>query len=226
MDLEIRHQPAYSTARATLAANEQMRLESGAMYAMSSDVVLEGKMEGGFLKSLKRSALGGESFFQTTATAGPNGGFVDLAMGLPGDSVILRSTASDSWILAHSSWIASSMGITIDPRWGGMKSLIGGEGAFLIHTSGEGIMLVGAYGALDVVKLAAGERIVVDSGHMVAVNTSVKMTLKKAADGWKNSLFSGEGLVFEFEGPGDVYVQTRNPNWFDRFAPATHSHAR
>jgi len=55
-----------------------------------------GKVDGSqtlrFLKALKRSALGGESFFQTTATAGPNGGFVDLAMGLPGDSVILTST--------------------------------------------------------------------------------------------------------------------------------------
>ena len=117
MDLEIRHQPAYATARATLAPNEQMRLESGAMYAMSPDMILEGKMEGGFLKSLKRSALGGESFFQTTATAGPNGGFVDLAMGLPGDSVILKSGPTDSWILAHSSWIASSIGIACLHIW-------------------------------------------------------------------------------------------------------------
>ena len=80
MELQIRHQPAFSTARATLQPNEQMRLESGAMVAMSPDMVVEGKMEGGFLKALKRSALGGESFFQTTATAGPNGGFVDVAM--------------------------------------------------------------------------------------------------------------------------------------------------
>jgi len=188
------------------------------------DFTIEGKMEGGFLKALKRSALGGESFFQTIATAGPNGGFIDLAMGLPGDSVILQSSASEAWILSQSSWIASSMGVTLDAKWGGMKSLIGGEGAFLMHAMGDGIILVGAYGALEVITLAPGETIVVDSGHMVAVNTSVKMSLHKAAEGWKNTIFSGEGFVFRFEGPGQVYTQTRNPNWFSRFAPASHSH--
>jgi uncharacterized protein (TIGR00266 family) len=224
MELQIRNQPAFSTARATLQPNEQMRLESGAMIAMSHDMVVEGKMEGGFLKSLKRSALGGESFFQTTATAGPNGGFVDVAMGLPGDSVILQSTAANPWLLAHQSWIASSMGITLDPKWGGMKSLLGSEGAFLVHATGDGINLVGAYGAVEVVTLAPGEQIVIDSGHMVAVQASVKMTLHKAAAGWMNTIKSGEGLVFHFEGPGEVYTQTRNPNWFNRFADATHSH--
>jgi uncharacterized protein (TIGR00266 family) len=224
MELQIRHQPAFSTARATLQPNEQMRLESGAMVTMSPDIVVEGKMEGGFLKALKRSALGGESFFQTTATAGPNGGFVDVAMGLPGDSVILQSTAASPWILSQSSWIASSMGLVLDTKWGGMKSLFGGEGAFLVHVSGDGILLAGAYGAIEVVKLAAGEKIVVDSGHMVAVQASVTMSLHKAATGWMNTIKSGEGLVFHFEGPGEVYTQTRNPNWFGRFASAGHSH--
>lgn len=224
MELQIRHQPAFSTARATLQPNEQMRLESGAMIAMSPDMVVEGKMEGGFLKSLKRSALGGESFFQTTATAGPNGGFIDVAMGLPGDSVILTSSAAQPWILSQASWIASSIGITLDTKWGGMKSLFGGEGAFLVHASGDGIMLAGAYGALDVITLLPGEKIIVDSGHMVAVQASVTMSLHKVATGWMNTIASGEGLVFHFEGPGEVYTQTRNPNWFGRFASSAHSH--
>jgi uncharacterized protein (AIM24 family) len=145
-------------------------------------------------------------------------------MALPGDSVILQSTAANPWLLAHQSWIASSMGITLDPKWGGMKSLLGSEGAFLVHANGDGINLVGAYGAIEVVTLAPGEQIVIDSGHMVAVQASVKMTLHKAATGWMNTLKSGEGLVFHFEGPGEVYTQTRNPNWFNRFADAVHSH--
>jgi hypothetical protein len=68
------------------------------------------------------------------------------------------------------------------------------------------------------------EKIVVDSGHMVAVQASVTMSLHKAATGWMNTIKSGEGLVFHFEGPGEVYTQTRNPNWFGRFASAGHSH--
>jgi uncharacterized protein (AIM24 family) len=30
--------------------------------------------------------------------------------------------------------------------------------------------------------------------------------------------------VFTITGPGRIYAQSRNPNWFDQFAPANHSH--
>ena len=69
MQVQTRQGPAYGVARLSLASGEQARVESGAMMAMSAGVTLESKMEGGFLKSLKRAALGGESFFMTTYTA-------------------------------------------------------------------------------------------------------------------------------------------------------------
>jgi uncharacterized protein (AIM24 family) len=39
-----------------------------------------------------------------------------------------------------------------------------------------------------------------------------------------NTIKSGEGLVFTVTGPGRIYAQSRNPNWFNQFAPANHSH--
>jgi uncharacterized protein (AIM24 family) len=34
--------------------------------------------------------------------------------------------------------------------------------------------------------------------------------LRKAAAGWFRSIVSGEGIVSEFTGPGEILIQTRN----------------
>jgi uncharacterized protein (TIGR00266 family) len=194
------------------------------MVAMSSGVELTSKMEGGFLKSLSRSVLGGDSFFISTVTAGANGGWVDLAPGLPGDIITLPSTSAEPWMLTRSSWLATTVGVTLDAKWGGFKNLFGGEGGFLVYAQGDGEILLNCYGALDIYDLAAGETLVLDSGHLVAMSSSVNLQLKKVASGWMNTIKSGEGFVFEISGPGRVYAQTRNPTWFRQFAPAAHSH--
>ena len=63
--------PPIGVARLTLGPNEPVRVEAGAMMAMSAGVTLAAKAEGGIMKSLKRAALGGESFFVSTYTAPP-----------------------------------------------------------------------------------------------------------------------------------------------------------
>ena len=93
MQVQTRQGPAYGVARLTLGPNEPVRVECGAMMAMSAGVTLQSKAEGGIMKSLKRAALGGESFFVSTYTAPPQGGFVDVAARLPGDVIDLRGRA-------------------------------------------------------------------------------------------------------------------------------------
>jgi uncharacterized protein (AIM24 family) len=58
--------------------------------------------------------------------------------------------------------------------------------------------------------LAAGERYVVDTGHLVAWEGTTQYTLRKAAAGFFRSMVSGEGVVAEFSGPGELLIQTRN----------------
>lgn len=224
MNIDLRHQPAFSIARVTLLPNEAFQLEGGAMVAMSPDVTLTSKMEGGLMKSLKRSVLGGDSFFISSMTANEKGGWVDLAPGLPGDILTLACVAGEPWMLTRGAWLASSAGITMDAQWGGFKNLFGGEGGFLVHAQGDGQIIMNCYGALDVYELAAGEKMTLDSGHLVAMSPGITLALRKAATGWMNSIKSGEGLVFDITGPGRVYGQTRNPTWFNKFAGVSHSH--
>lgn len=128
MPVEIRHNPSFAVARVTLAPGEPLQVEAGAMAAMSPDLNVQAQMQGGLMKSLARGALGGESLFITTYTAGQYGGWVDVAPNLPGDVVALPGVSTR--------------------RMGGSS-----------------------------------------------------MTALK----------SGEGLVFEFTGPGEVLGQSRNP---------------
>lgn len=224
MQINLRHSPAYAIARVTLNPHESIRVESGAMVARSADVELTSKMEGGLLKSLKRAVMAGDSFFMSTLTAGLSGGWVDLAPGLPGDIIHLPVTPEAPWVLTRSAWLGSSEEVAIESKWAGFGNLFGGEGGFVVLAQGTGEVILNCYGALDVHDLAAGETMVIDSGHLVALQSTVTATLSKAATGWMNTIKSGEGLVFNVSGPGRIYAQSRNPGWFSQFAPASHSH--
>lgn len=213
MKIDIRNAPAFGVARLTLDPNELVRAEAGAMMSTSDGVILEAKAEGGVLKSLKRAALGGESFFITTYKAPPQGGFVDVAPRLPGDLVVLEAPA-EGLVIQRGSWLASAPTVNLDTKWGGFKNFFGSEGGFIMHATGSGPIVVACYGAIETWNLAAGEKITVDTGHMVAYDSTVQMSLRKATGGIVQMVKTGEGLVFDFTGPGRVMVQSRNPNEF------------
>ena len=92
MRVDTRHDPSFTVARCVLSGGEAVRVESGAMIAHSAGVTLESKSQGGLMAGLKRSVLGGGSFFVTTYTAPPQGGWVDVAGVLPGDTVPIDVT--------------------------------------------------------------------------------------------------------------------------------------
>ncbi|HEV7653230.1 MAG TPA: TIGR00266 family protein [Mycobacteriales bacterium] len=212
MQVQVRHQPSFAVARCLLAPGEPVRVESGAMLATSWGVQLEASMQGGMFGGLKRAALGGESLFVTTYTAPQGGGWVDVAANLPGDVVTVSVTPERPFFITRGCWIANSHGVEIQTRWGGAQNLFGGEGGFVIQATGQGDVVLGAYGAVDTLDLAPGEAVTVDSGHVVAYDAGVQTRLRRAVEGRSiQSLTSGEGFVFDFAGPGRVMIQARNP---------------
>ena len=179
------------------------------MMAHSVGVELEAKVQGGLMKGLKRSILGGESLFMTTWTAPNEGGWVDIAANLPGDLAVLD--VSGDMNVTQGGWLASSIEIELDTKWGGFKNVFGDEGGFLVRCSGTGKIVVACYGAIEQLELGAGEKVVLDSGHLVAFDPSVEFITRKVTKGIMQTLKSGEGFVMEFTGPGRVLTQTRNP---------------
>ena len=81
--------------------------------------------------SLKRAALGGESFFMTTFTAGQGGGWVDFAAALPGGIAVQTVAPEIGLNISRGSYLCSESSVEIDTKWGGFKNLFGSEGGFL-----------------------------------------------------------------------------------------------
>ncbi len=149
MKVEVRHRPAMAAARCNLEPGEQVKAESGAMMATSGGVSLQASTQGGVMKGLKRSVLGGESLFISTFTAPAQGGWVDVAHFLTGDIVVAGVTAEQPMNVTKGCWLASSAGVELQTKWGGFKNMFGGEGGFLIHAEGRGTIVLACYGALD-----------------------------------------------------------------------------
>jgi len=211
MEHEIRYRPSFALLDLSLDRGESVRAEAGAMVTHSSGIEVETRAEGGLLKSLSRSILGGESFFMNTYTATERGS-VTLAPALPGD-VRHHELESETLYVQSSSYLAADPAIDVDTEFGGGRAFFGGEGLFLLSLSGSGPAFLSSYGAIDEVTLSAGDRHVVDTGHIVAFEDSLEFSVRRVG-GLKSTLFSGEGLVCEFSGEGTVWTQSRSPDAF------------
>lgn len=212
MKVELLYRPSYSMAKVNLEGNERIVVESGSLVGMSRDMQIETSMKGGFLKSLARSVLGGESFFINTYQASSSGGGVDLAPTLPGDVFIL-DLANESYLVQSGSFLASSEGIETDTKWGGAKTFFGGEGLIMLRCSGSGTLILSSYGAIHELSLQAGESYTIDTGHLVAFSEQIGFKVR-AIGGLKETILGGEGLVVDLTGPGKVLMQTRSVGAF------------
>ena len=112
---------------------------------------------GGLLGGLKRSVLGGESFFINTFTASDRRARSSVAPTLPGDIIHLPAPRRQAMLVQSGSWIASEPSVEVDTKWGGAKTFFSGEGLFMLHCSGAGDMLVSSYGAIFERQLQPGE---------------------------------------------------------------------
>jgi uncharacterized protein (TIGR00266 family) len=218
MRTDINFSPAFAMATVHLDPGESINTEAGAMMAMSPTVDIATSTRGGVLKGLRRSVLGGESFFMNTFTATGSDAHVVVAPALPGDIITWPLTGNTIY-LQSGSYLASPESIDVDSKWGGAKTFFSKEGLFMLKCSGSGDLVVSSYGAIQAIDLAAGQSYTVDTGHMVGWEEGVSYEVKKAGS-WKSTMLGGEGLVVKLTGPGRVYIQTRSPsNFIDWLVP-------
>jgi len=211
MKTEILHAPGNAAARIALDPGETVTAEGGAMIAMSADLAVQTTTQqrgggGGLLKAAKR-LLSGESFFLNHYTAGANGGELWLAATLPGDMMKI-ALSGETIIVQAGSFVACSDGVAMDMSWQGFKSFLSGESMFWLRISGTGRVVLSSYGAIYPVEVN-GEHIV-DTGHIVAFDETLKFSLSKAGKSWITSFLGGEGIVCKFQGKGVVWCQSHN----------------
>ena len=212
MEVEILYRPSYSLGVLRLGPNEEVRVESGAMVSMSQGISVQTKAAGGILKSLARSLLAGESFFQNIYRAPAGGGELTVAPALPGDLFVL-DLGGESLLVQSGSYVASEAGVNLDTKWGGAKTFFASEGLIMLRASGTGKLLLSSFGAIHEVNLERGQTYTVDTGHLVAFTEGIGFKVRRIG-GLKSTFLSGEGLVVDLTGPGRVLLQTRSTDAF------------
>ncbi len=204
----------------TLPGGEEVRAEAGAMMYMTDSIEMDTRMEGGLLGGLKRKFLAGESFFITQFRAVGPGGRVAFAGPYPGK--IIQVDLKGQQLLCQKDAFLCAVGdidlsIAFTKRIG--AGFFGGEGFILQKIEGTGQLFIHSGGTVVPMQLAAGERLKVDTGCLVALDPTVDYDIVRVG-GVKTSLFGGEGLFFaSLTGPGRVWLQTLP---FSRLADRIH----
>ncbi|MBS7611645.1 TIGR00266 family protein [Candidatus Bathyarchaeota archaeon] len=211
MKYEIKYGPSYSLLEVSLEPNEIVVAEAGAMIYMTPQIAVRTrkKESESLWRSIKTTVLGGESFFVNEYIAERCSGKVGFAPAPVGDIQSLKVEAGRGFILQKSAYLASTEGIQLDTEWQGFKKGLFGQSLFMLKVSGEGQLFVNAFGAMDRHSLKTGESLIVDNYHLVAFDDTCRYDVKKFG-GLKSTILGGEGLVTEIQGPGDVYIQTKN----------------
>jgi uncharacterized protein (TIGR00266 family) len=205
VQINILYKPSQSLAQVWLQPNESIVAESGAMVGMTPNVVMA-TQSGGIMSGLKR-IFGGESFFRNTFTAQGNQGEVLFATPLCGDMVVVE-VGQRQWAIQNSAYVACSPSVEVATKSGGFKGFFSGAGFFVLETKGYGQLVLGSFGAIEPIQVN-GE-MVIDTGHIVAWESTLTYQVGKSGSGWVASMLSGEGLVCTFQGQGIVYIQSRN----------------
>jgi uncharacterized protein (AIM24 family) len=114
-----------------------------------------------------------------------------------------------------------SLGIAFQKRI--MVGLFGGEGFIMQRLTGAGKAIIAVGGTLFEKSLAPGETLKIDTGCLVALESSVNFDVQFVG-GIKNAAFGGEGVFFAtVTGPGKVWIQSMP---FSRLAARVLAHYR
>ena len=225
MQFQVMHPGTNAVISTRLEAGESIKAEAGAMVAKSAHLEIRGHLWGGFFGALKRSFLGGETFFFQEIRSKDQSGDIIIAPSVPGDVQVITIEPGQDYYVQNGCMLAAFEDVQLDTRVQRLTAgLFSGAGLFVLHLKGKGHFAVSAFGAIMELPIAAGSKYVVDNGHLVAWSGDTSYKVVKAGKGWISSITSGEGLACEFTGPGRVWIQTRNPKafgtWIRRFVPS------
>ena len=207
----------------TLDPNEAVVAEAGTMLSledgidMATSLSMNNENTGllGKLMEAGKRAIAGDSFFVTIFTnKAPTPRDACFAAPYPGRIVPIDLSLHRGQLLCQrDSFLCAARGVKVEiaftKRIG--AGLFGGEGFILQRLSsdtGRGQAFLHAGGMVLEHSLDPGETLRVDTGCVVAFDTTVKYDIQMVA-GLKNKLFGGEGLFFTtLTGPGKVWIQT------------------
>lgn len=164
------------------------------------------------LLSAGKRVISGESLFTTVFTH-TGAGKAKVAFAAPYPGTVMAMKLSDhggTLICQKDSFLAGARGVQLGIFFQRriLTGLFGGEGFVMQRLTGDGWVFVHAGGTVVQRELAAGERLDVDTGCVVAFHAGVSMDVRPVG-GIKSMLFAGEGVFLAtLTGPGTVWLQS------------------
>ena len=209
----VYHQ-AFPVLKIDLPPHGTVKANGAAMVAMSRNIQLTGKMEGGVMGALWRS-FSGEGFFLQRYEANDSGGWLWLGPSLPGALQELALDGTQEYLVQRGGFLAGGPNVEVSTKVQNLaRGLFSGQGLFVVRLSGSGQVFLSSFGGIEAITLADGESCVVDFGRLVAWPASMKYNVTIPAKGIISGIVTGEILGCEFTGPGTIYVQTISNNHF------------
>ncbi|MBN1259085.1 MAG: TIGR00266 family protein [Anaerolineae bacterium] len=203
-----------------LDPQETVIAEAGMMMYMEDGITFVTRMgdgskpQSGFMDkmlSVGKRVLTGESIFMTHFT-NSGAGKRHVAFGAPYPGKIIAidlDEAHGELICQKDSFLAAALGtelsIAFNKKLG--AGLFGGEGFILQRLRGDGMVFIHAGGTI-VEKRLHGEKIMVDTGCIVAFESTINYDIQRAGN-LKSMVFGGEGLFLAtLQGQGRVWLQS------------------
>ena len=191
-----------------LAAGEAMITERGSMVWMAPNMEMQ-TSAGGLGKAFGRM-FSGESIFQNTYTAQGGPGMIAFASSFPGSIRAVEITPDRPVVVQKRGFLASEASVELSVFF--QKKLgagfFGGEGFIMQKLGGTGTAFLEIDGSAVEYELAAGQRMVVDTGNLAMCDATCALDIQ-SVKGVKNALFGGEGLFHTVvTGPGRIILQT------------------
>lgn len=193
-----------------LPSGEAVYTQSGGMAWRGEGIDMDTNTRGGLMKGLAR-AFSGESMFMVTYKAYTDS-TICFSSTAPGSIMAVNANEHLGMILQKGAFLCAEDSVELSTVWrkGIMKGLFGGEGFIMQRVEQGGMLWLEIDGDAVEKELAPGEILYVDTGNVVAFDSTVKYDIERVK-GFKNVFLGGEGLfVTTLQGPGKVILQTQN----------------
>ncbi len=201
-------------ARVHLQPGQEIYAEAGKMVYKSANVEWQTRMTGQTLGdkiigAIKRKLMG-ESLFLTYFRPSGAPGEVGFAGHYPGQIQVFELAPGQTIMVQRDGFLFAQGTVTLDialvRKLG--AGLLGGEGFILEKLTGPGAVFVHAGGDHIDFRLAPGETLQVQAGHLVAFEPTVNYDIQMVGN-IRTAIFGGEGLFLAtLTGPGRVLLQS------------------
>ncbi|MGN0630586.1 MAG: TIGR00266 family protein [Ruminococcus sp.] len=197
-----------------LTRGETMFTQSGGMIWQTQGISMSTNARGGIARGLGRMFTG-ESIFMANYTAETDGATIAFGSTVPG-TVVPVDIGQGELICQKGCFLCAENTVDLKATFTKRFSagLFGGEGFILQRLFGRGMAFLEVDGDMVERYLAPGEVLKVDTGNVVAFDTTVNYEIE-TVKGLGNIFLGGEGLFLtKLTGPGKIILQTQNFNDF------------